>query len=227
MRRRNAKLLIALGIIILLGGASVQSFIREESYLLDNTVNRRFISFLADNNLLDLTREGGHVYEYNNELYVEGPIYVTYYHQISSEEITDKTKQIESGELPDYALIVIDDAAVAYYAANPDTTAIMEKFRPSDYPVNNYAVRHVMLKNAYFPLRQHLRFIEHHTLLDPRALIDNFVIPFSYPFRYLAAFLVIDNPALKKILGSYAFIIIGMLICFFGAARFRQAGHNQ
>ncbi|MGI5840056.1 MAG: hypothetical protein ACOX8W_10400 [bacterium] len=217
--RRKAKLSIAIGVFLLFGGISIQSFVREESYLLHNTTNKRFTSFLADNSLIDLTKEGGHVYGYNNELHIEGQIFVTYYHRISAEEITSKAKRIEKGELPDYAFISLDNAAIAYYAANPDTTAIMKKFRPSDYPVNNCAVRQILLKNAYFPLRQHLRFIEHHTIFDPRALIDNFIIPFSYPFRCLTAFLVADSPAMEKILGSYALIIVGMLVCFYGAAK--------
>ncbi|NNG67627.1 hypothetical protein [Caldanaerobacter subterraneus] len=66
MNRKTGIIFILLGIFIFLAGFSLRNFIYQEEFILKNDLNRRFLSSLYDNKLLDPGISMGNIYYYSD-----------------------------------------------------------------------------------------------------------------------------------------------------------------
>ncbi|MGI1689922.1 hypothetical protein [Thermoanaerobacter uzonensis] len=224
MNRNISITFTILGIFTLLASFSLKSFIYQEKFILENDLNRKFVSFLYDNKLLDPGIMMGNIYCYSDYFKEEGKFEVLHVHNFKNKlRLVDlytshnPTIISELSKIKDLEpKIKLNNLLISFWAEEQDEKQIKEilmKFNPHNYPINHKAIKLVLLKHAYVDLRQTLSFIEHHGFLGlPGFFIDGF----NAAVRIPAVLLTYKSPAMQKFFQSSTLSVIGFIMTAIG-----------
>ncbi|NNG67176.1 hypothetical protein [Caldanaerobacter subterraneus] len=220
MNRKTGIIFTLLGIFILLAGFPLRSFIYQEEFILKNDLNRRFISFLYDNGLLDSNISDSYIAHYYFSKNVLS-IFNAKGHKLRGLTLYPK----DFSHLRTIKTIVVDSLFINFYASEQyeqEIRDILVQFDPKSYPINPEAIKLALLKNAYANFGPILAFIKEHGIIGiPRLFIGGF----NSAIRIPAVLLIYKSPTMQEFFQSLTLPVIGLIMTAIGL--FSLHRHSQ